>query len=110
MDLIEKIVYINLDHRIDRNNSIRETLKDYLHKTIRFSAIREKYGPLGATKSHIAVLEMAISQGWKNVLIMEDDMVWKNKNPLLEELIKKPYNVIVLGANITGNTADTTYP
>ena len=65
---------------------------------MRFSAIRSWAGPLGCTKSHIAVLKMAMSAGWKNVLIMEDDMVWKTKENLdtLKTLIEKPYDVIVL--------------
>lgn len=99
MDLIEKIVYINLDYRTDRNQSILQTLKDIPSEKIqRFSAIREKVGRLGCTKSHIAVLKMAISQRWKNVLIMEDDMSWKTKDNLdtLRTLIQNPYDVIVL--------------
>jgi glycosyl transferase family 25 len=109
MELIDKIIYINLDDRTDRKDSICETLKDYSHKVLRFSAIKNIYGPIGCTMSHITVLETAIQNKWNNVLIIEDDMVWKTKNNLdkLEELIKNPYDVIVLAGADVKHDANT---
>jgi glycosyl transferase family 25 len=96
MDLIEKIVYINLDYRTDRRQNIENTLKGYKYE--RFPAIKYTPGCVGCTLSHIAVLEKAIANKWKNVLIMEDDMEWKNTDTsALYELLSNPYDAIVLG-------------
>ena len=49
---------------------------------------------------------MAIQNNWENVLIVEDDMVWKNFNKgynTLQNLVNKPYDVILLG--VPGSTS-----
>lgn len=101
-EFIEKVIYINLEHRTDRRVQIETELSRFPpEKVLRFSAIREDFGALGCTKSHIAVLEMAISQGWSNYLVIEDDGMWSSFDtsyPILENLSKNPYDVIVLGA------------
>jgi len=102
-DSIEKVVYINLDERVDRKAHIqRELLKVFpASKIERFAAIkREDHGGIGCTMSHIAVLEMAAAAGWKNVLVVEDDFVWINLEKsasVLELLLKKPADIVVLG-------------
>jgi len=101
LEFVEKIVYINLEHRTDRKAQIEEVLKDVLDKVIRFNAIKESHGGIGCTKSHIAVLEMAIKEGWKNYLVVEDDAIWNRFEvgyPILEKLAQNSYDVIVLGA------------
>jgi glycosyl transferase family 25 len=100
-EFVEKIVYINLEHRTDRKVQIEEVLKDVSEKVIRFNAIKESHGGIGCTKSHIAVLEMAIKEGWKNYLVVEDDAIWNRFEvgyPILEKLSQNSYDVIVLGA------------
>jgi glycosyl transferase family 25 len=101
-EFIEKVVYINLEHRTDRRQEIESELSIFPSEKIqRFNAIKENFGALGCTKSHIAVLEMAISEGWSNYLVIEDDGMWSNFDksyPILESLSKNPYDVIVLGS------------
>jgi glycosyl transferase family 25 len=101
-DFIDKVIYINLADRVDRKESITKQLKYFPDgKVIRFNAIKDSPGYIGCSKSHIAALEMAIQHDWQNVLIVEDDMVWKNFNKgytVLQNLVKKPYDVILLGA------------
>jgi glycosyl transferase family 25 len=101
-DFIDKVVYINLEERSDRKESILEQLKSFPEdKIVRFNAIKESPGYIGCNKSHISVLEMAIDNNWKNVLIVEDDMIWKDFDKgysTLKKLASKPYDVIVLGA------------
>ena len=107
-EFIEKVVYINLDHRTDRKEQITEVLKDIpSEKIMRFNAIKHQHGGIGCTSSHIAVLEMAIKEGWKNVLVIEDDAMWSNFEigyPILEQLVQQSYDVIVLGAVFAKHT------
>lgn len=99
---IEKVVYINLKERTDRRAEIEKQLSIFHHeKIVRFNAIKHQNGALGASMSHIAVVEMAIQNNWKNVLIVEDDMVWNQFNiayPIYEKLVSKPYDVLCLGS------------
>ena len=103
MDTIEKVVYINLAHRTDRREQVEKELSIFpSEKVLRFDAIKHERGAIGCSLSHIAVLEMAIEKNWKNVLIVEDDMIWNNNQfdtgrKTLNNLISKPYDVIVLG-------------
>jgi len=96
--MIDHVVYINLDHRTDRKEQIEKELHKIPCQNVqRFSAIREREGAIGCTKSHIEVIKMAMSAGWKNVLVLEDDMVFKDlKWDLLYEKMAS-YDVIVLG-------------
>ena len=110
LEFVEKIVYINLEHRTDRKAQIEEVLKDVSDKVVRFNAIKHPHGGIGCTRSHIAVLEMAQKEGWKNVLIIEDDGMWNKFEvgyPILEDLVQKPYDVIVLGAVVQSINTDT---
>ncbi|MDK9357994.1 hypothetical protein QQF54_16705 [Lelliottia sp. V106_10] len=71
-----RIVYINLAHRRDRNVHMKRQLRELnapKEKVIRFEGIKATPGAVGCVKSHIAVLEMAIAEGWEDVLILEDD-------------------------------------
>lgn len=100
--LIQKIVYINLDNRTDRMKQMKFELISFpSEKVQRFSAIKHHQGAVGCTLSHIAVLEMAIKEGWGNVLILEDDIQWSNYelgSLRFESLLKEPFDVIVLGS------------
>jgi glycosyl transferase family 25 len=102
-EYIEKVVYINLEHRADRRKQIESELFKYFpsEKVIRFNAIKHSHGGVGCSASHITVLELAIKEGWKNYLVVEDDAMWSNFDKgyaLLEGLIKNPYDVIMFGA------------
>jgi len=64
------------------------------------SAVRTTPGYIGCLKSHIAVLNAAKHYGWKNVLVMEDDVEWGDVDvayPIVEKLSSSPYDVIHLG-------------
>ena len=102
-DFVDKVVYINLEHRTDRKEQIESELQKYfpIEKIQRFNAIKHQHGGIGCTQSHIAILEMAIKENWNNVLIVEDDAIWSNFNKgyeKLEQLIQKSYDVIMLGS------------
>ena len=89
-EFIDKIIYINLDHRQDRRDIMSkffEQGKIPLEKVVRFPAIKRPNAPLGCLESHTAVLRISKKNGWKNILVLEDDLVWSNfdegyaKNP-----------------------------
>ena len=101
-EFIDKVIYINLDHREDR----RKIMKKFFEKgqipedkIVRFSAFHIKRG-IGCLKSHTGALQMAKDNGWKNVLILEDDLEWlefESGYKQLEELVKLPrWDVIQL--------------
>lgn len=105
-EFIEKFVYINLDHREDRREIMRvffEKGNVPQDKIIRFSAIKDNPGIIGAAKSHIAVIKMAKENNWKNVLILEDDLTWVNfeeSYKKLESLINnEEWDVCLLGGD-----------
>jgi glycosyl transferase family 25 len=106
--MIDKVLYINLDHRTDRRESIESVLSGFKYE--RIPAIKHKFGTIGASMSHIKALEYAISNGWNNVLIMEDDMLWKNFKENYEKLrilMSKNYDVIVLGGVMISHDPQT---
>lgn len=100
MDTIEKVVYINLEHRTDRRAQIEAELAVFGNRVERFKAIQKSPGGIGCSMSHLAVLKRAKEQGWKNVLIVEDDFVWTHNEKSIDvfnKLVTQPYDVIVFG-------------
>ena len=98
---IDKVVYINLDERTDRKHDMENNILSAFDtsKVQRFPAVKHERGNIGCTRSHIEVLKLAIREGWKNVLILEDDAQWNKYEEgyaKLYELIQKPYDVILL--------------
>jgi glycosyl transferase family 25 len=100
-DFIERVVYINLAHRTDRRSQIEAELSCFGDRVERFDAIRHTHGGLGCSKSHLAVLERAKAQGWRNVLIIEDDFMWFQRETgagRFTELATGSYDVILVAA------------
>jgi len=102
-EFIDKIVYINLDHRQDRRDIMAKFFEQGglpADKIIRFSAVKHTKGAIGCLASHTEVIRMAKKEGWKNVLILEDDLQWINLESgykQLTELISEPkWDVILL--------------
>lgn len=99
-EFIDKVVYINLDSRTDRDERIRNVLQTFGNKVIRMSAIKTSPGFVGCLQSHIAVLKAAKYNKWKNVLVMEDDVEWNEFETgyaIVERLASAPYDVIHFG-------------
>jgi GR25 family glycosyltransferase involved in LPS biosynthesis len=102
-NFIDKIVYINLDHRQDRRDIMKKFFEKGnipLEKVIRLQAVNRVRGGLGCLESHTKALKMAKENSWKNVLILEDDLEWLDLEggyKRLEELSQKPeWDVIML--------------
>ena len=99
---IDHIIYINLAHRTDRKRQLEQQMSILpSDKITRLEAVLDKRmdGHVGCCRSHIAALQLAISNNWDNVLIVEDDAVWSDLGQfsLLATLASEPYDVIVLG-------------
>lgn len=81
--LIDGVLYINLAHRSDRKTHIEKELKklsSICNNIERVDAIKHKNGAKGCGMSHIKALEYAKRNKWHNVLIVEDDLLFKNGN------------------------------
>ena len=93
--MLDKIFYINLEHRTDRKESVEEELKklNYPSEMIeRVDAIKRDNGALGCTLSHLKCLEIAMENDYECVMIVEDDLGFKENineqsfRDLLDEL------------------------
>lgn len=102
---IDIVVYINLESRKDRKNKMDSLLSKYNLPFERFDAIKNKYGALGCTKSHSALLKQYLNKNM-NVMVLEDDIEFTmNMNAFQAHL---RYAFDVLGDNwdvimLTGN-------
>jgi glycosyl transferase family 25 len=104
-EFVDKIVYINLAHRQDRKQSILEEFSRVSvpeDKIERFDAIKMQNGAIGCTMSHIAVLMRAIDKGWKNYMVVEDDMQWENFSDAYQNLsgCYSNHDVVILGGSV----------
>ena len=98
--LIKKVIYINLEERKDRKRKCLDILDNlfYNDQIVRLDAIKHDKGYIGCAMSHLKCLEIAIENNWENVLIVEDDIFYtKNSKNILINLIKKPFDFIILG-------------
>ena len=73
MNHIHKVIYVNLDKRLDRRAEMESEFRTLGISGERFSAIEKKPGIVGCGLSHLAVLRKARDEGWPNVMIFEDD-------------------------------------
>ena len=101
-EFIDKVVYINLDHRQDRRDIMKKFFEEGQipeDKIIRISAVKQGKG-IGCLKSHTQALQLAKNNNWKNVLILEDDLEWLEFDKgysQLQEIMKFPrWDVIQL--------------
>jgi len=81
LDYIDVIIYINLDHRTDRNEHIINEIKKIdptLSKTHRLTAeYVPTNGALGCSLSHVKAIEWCFEHPeWTRCLILEDDFTF----------------------------------
>lgn len=106
---VEKIIYINLKKRPDRDAHMRQELARLnvpQEKIIRLDAVEREPGYIGCTQSHLAALKMAQSMAWKTILVLEDDMTFIHDeenigrvNHFFHQLTIIPWDVAFLAAN-----------
>ena len=92
VESIDRFLIINLNERKDRLEFIMDQCdkmgipKD---KITRIEAVKEDPGWRGCTKSHIKALQLVKFSGWKNVTIMEDDVLFTCSEEYLHDTIKE---------------------
>ena len=103
-EFIDKVIYINLDSRQDRRDLMKQFFKEGgipEDKIVRCPGVLWNPGIVGCAKGHLAAVQMAKKNGWKRVLIFEDDVAWYNFSEgyqKLEKLVELPnWDVCFLG-------------
>jgi len=103
-NLISHVIFINLDKRKDRRKHIERELAVFEpSKVTRLAAVEDPsiHPTTGCAKSHLKALQMARDNKYPNILIVEDDAYWNKVDetyPILERLMKQPYDGIMLGS------------
>lgn len=119
LDYIDKILYINLEHRVDRKDHCLQEIQRIdptFSKTQRIDAIYQKdNGALGCLLSHIKALQTFIDHPtWKTCLIMEDDFTFVFDSLLTHQSIHylcktiPDYDVLLLGTGVTNYNSSPT--
>lgn len=90
MENIERVFYINLDHRTDRRSNIETQLQlmGLWDISERFPAIKTSPGYIGCSKSHLAVYRIIKERGYKNVLVFEDDFTFVVSKDAFEKTMR----------------------
>lgn len=121
MENIDKVFYINLDHRKDRRQQFTDEINKIFMGTVleerieRFPAIKHSIGLVGCGMSHLKIVKDAKEKGYKYIIIFEDDFQflisqeqfiqninnlfnYKNDNPTWD------FKVVMLGYNTLNQT------
>jgi len=115
MNHIDKVVYINLNKRTDRRQHIETLLEQYDIPYTRFDAIEHSMGLYGCGQSHLAVLKLARDNGWRNVMILEDDILFNLPKQDFEQDLSKlfeqgpEFDVCMLDINLQRSEPATPY-
>jgi len=117
---IDAILYINLEHRVDRKEHMLHEINK-LGKDVscihRIDAVKRDPGALGCSLSHIKALQYALEHPeWKTILVLEDDFTFHSNQT--DEIIKAidelchyaPFDICQLSYNPTGVFTDTNVP
>jgi GR25 family glycosyltransferase involved in LPS biosynthesis len=87
LNVFNHVIYINLEHRIDRKEHVEEQLLSIgIKEPTRFNAIKLQNGALGCSMSHLKCLQTAKDNKWPQVLICEDDIHFLNPILFLTQL------------------------
>jgi glycosyl transferase family 25 len=101
---IKNSFYINLLSRPDRKKHVEEQLEKIGIKAERFNAIKLKNGAVGCSMSHLKCLEIARTNNWDHVLIVEDDILFLNPALFIHKLNEflsnhKNFDVLLFAGN-----------
>jgi GR25 family glycosyltransferase involved in LPS biosynthesis len=105
MELLQHVLYINIDHRTDRlEHVIAELQKIGVANAERFPAIYMNVKNVCCTISHICCIELAKTRNWPHVFICEDDITFTNPQVFcnsLKQFVESTisWDVLVIGGN-----------
>ncbi len=92
LNYFDAIIYINLDHRTDRNEALLKELDRLQVAKGKIHRISAHFEPLnghkGCALSHSKAAQYAIDQGFKNALILEDDFISLSSRADIEKIIE----------------------
>ena len=99
---MDHILYINLNHRMDRKLHIEKQLSLLGVTGTRIPAIFHKRGALGCILSHIQCIEHAKLHKWESVCVLEDDITFTNIDVFKKSLsnVTSTWDVLLLGTNM----------
>jgi len=104
---IKNIFYINLESRPDRKSKFEIEMKKIGWNATRFNAIKQKFGALGCSMSHLTLLKNAKVNKLDHILILEDDICFlfpelfiNNLNNFLSS--EKDFDVLLIAGNNMG--------
>lgn len=111
LSCIDAIIYINLEHRKDRQLRLLQELTSIeidSQKIFRVDAVHDILnGHRGCAQSHIKALELAQEKNFSNVLILEDDAMFIKDRRMLNHILErffcefyKKWDVFFLGAAV----------
>ena len=111
MNVFDGIVYINLEKRKDRHKQMEAELKKCAvipNKIFRIEGYDDELnGMRGCVYSHIKALDFALNQGWRNVLVLEDDCLFIKNQEKIHSYIhhflnhfKNDWDLFFLGTQI----------
>jgi hypothetical protein len=100
--MIDAVLYINLDQRKDRKKHIEKELATMGIDSARIHRIPAIYEPLcghlGCALSHVKALELIQEKGWATTLILEDDFQFKIGSEEFDLILAEPvaWDVLLL--------------
>lgn len=110
VNYISKMIYVNLDKRTDRKESICNSFKKMNiepDKFERYPAVVGNPGYFGCCRSHREALVLARDRGYDNVLMLEDDFIFDVTREELDYFLEylfvdfnEPWDVIMFVYNM----------
>jgi hypothetical protein len=110
LNRFDKVFYINLEHRQDRNQQILSELQKLEvdpKKIVRIDAYRDILnGHRGCALSHIKALKLALEMDLEEVVILEDDAFFLTDTSELEAHLShffmhvNAYDILLLGSRV----------
>lgn len=104
---IKNVYYINLVSRPDRKTKFEDEIKKLNIQANRFNAIKNKFGALGCSLSHLNLLKYAKINNLDHILIMEDDILFLNPEIFINSInkflsSKINFDVLLIAGNNMG--------
>jgi hypothetical protein len=109
---VDAVILMNLKERTDRlEETKREFIKVGITEFILFPAVKNKIGISGCTQSHYEIVKLAKENGYKNILIFEDDVTFEHSKEEFRSILENTFKQIkdndvkpdflFLGGNLT---------